>query len=145
MRKPANELTKELKNDFVGNLVSDVDLHMDGTKVFHFVMDVIPKQIDDICEFSNFKKSQIDYFITHQPNKFLVDKLTSLINVEQNKVFDNIVENFGNSSSATIPVNLCFNLAEKNKERRFAYLFFCFWCGHECRKCCMQNWTFIIC
>lgn len=129
MRQPSNSQTKKLKNDFVGNLVSDEELHMDGTKVFHFVMDVIPKQIDDICEFSNFKKSQIDYFITHQPNKFLVDKLTSLMNVEQNKVFDNIVENFGNSSSATIPVNLCFNLAEKIKKEDLLICFSAFGAG----------------
>lgn len=112
MRNPSSEESKILKEDSFGNLVRDDELHMDGTRVFHFVMDNIPKLIEDTCDYSGISKTQIDYFITHQPNKFLVDKLTDLIGVKQDIIFDNIVENFGNSSSATIPVNLCFNLSE---------------------------------
>ena len=114
MKLPADENTAKLAKDNLGNYRSLNDLHMDGAKVFHFVMDKVPALINDLCTYAKIKKSSIDYHLTHQPNKFLVDKLSDLIlDVDENNqavIFDNIVENFGNSSSSTIPVNIAFNL-----------------------------------
>ncbi|HAH70417.1 MAG TPA: hypothetical protein DCL74_01330 [Succinivibrionaceae bacterium] len=114
MKLPADENTAKLAKDNLGNYRSLNDLHMDGAKVFHFVMDKVPALINDLCTSAKIKKSSIDYHLTHQPNKFLVDKLSDLIlDVDENNqavIFDNIVENFGNSSSSTIPVNIAFNL-----------------------------------
>lgn len=129
MRTPSSEDTRKPRSDSLGNLVKDEDLHMDGAKVFHFVMETIPRLTDEICKYSGVEKGSVDYFITHQPNKFLVDKLTELLGVDQRLVFDNIVENFGNSSSATIPVNLCFNLSDKLKNDKLKICFSAFGAG----------------
>ena len=65
------------------------------------------------CKEAGLSKNDIDYFITHQPNRFLLDKLTEQLDVPKEKLFSNIVENFGNSSCATIPVNIAYNLGQK--------------------------------
>lgn len=114
IKLPADENTAKLTKDNLGNYRSLNDLHMDGAKVFHFVMNKVPNLIDELCSYAKIKKNSLDYHFTHQPNKFLVDKLSDLIidRDPNNKavIFDNIVENFGNSSSSTIPVNITFNM-----------------------------------
>ena len=45
----------------------------------------------------------------------MLEKLADLMNVPREKLFNNIVENFGNSSCATIPVNIAYNLGERLK------------------------------
>ena len=116
MKLPASSETAVQVQDKLGNYRSLNDLHMDGAKVFNFVMDKVPALINDLCKYSGIAKSDIYCHLTHQPNKFLVQKLAELINAGESRivpVFDNIVENFGNSSSTTIPVNICFNLKDK--------------------------------
>ena len=58
-------------------------------------------------------KEDIDYFMFHQPNRFMLEKLADKMGVAREKLPNNVVENFGNSSSVTIPVNMAFNLGEK--------------------------------
>ncbi len=116
MKLPASKDTAVQLQDKFGNYRSLNDLHMDGAKVFNFVMEHVPALINDLCKYSGIAKSDIFCHLTHQPNKFLVQKLAELINAGESReitVFDNIVENFGNSSSTTIPVNICFNLRDK--------------------------------
>jgi len=57
----------------------------------------------------------VDYFLCHQSNRFMLQKLAEKMNIPQEKVPKNVVENFGNSSGATIPVAITFNLAAKLK------------------------------
>lgn len=113
MRMPHTEKTSELVKDDMGNYRSLEQLHMDGTAVFHFVMENVPPIIDEITSYANISKDKIEYHITHQPNRFMLEKLADLLEVPREKLFNNIVENFGNSSCATIPVNIAFNLGEK--------------------------------
>ena len=49
----------------------------------------------------------------HQPNKFMLQKLADKMKVSQEKMPNNIVENFGNASSASIPTTITFNFGKK--------------------------------
>lgn len=113
MRMPATEETAKMHIDDMGNYRSLNQLHMDGTGVFHYVMENVPFLIKEICELADVKKEDIKYHLTHQPNRFMLEKLADLINVPREIMFNNIVENFGNSSSSTIPVNIAYNLSDK--------------------------------
>jgi 3-oxoacyl-[acyl-carrier-protein] synthase-3 len=86
---------------------------MDGTAVFRFVMEEVPPMISEICDYAGIDRDSVQYHITHQPNRFMLEKLADLMGVRREILFNNIVENFGNSSSATIPVNIAFNLGER--------------------------------
>ena len=113
MRLPSSPETSIMKKDSMGNYRSLNNLYMDGTAVFQFVMEEVPPLIDEICAYTGIEKSSIDYHLTHQPNRFMLEKLADLMKVPRSKLFNNVVENFGNSSCATIPVDVCFNLGKK--------------------------------
>lgn len=129
MRMPATAETAKLVEDEMGNFRSLNQLHMDGTAVFHFVMESIPPVLDELCEFSNVRKEEIDYYLTHQPNRFMLEKLADLLKVPRKNLFNNIVENFGNSSCATIPVDIAFNLGEKLEHNNYKVCFAAFGAG----------------
>ena len=60
---------------------------------------------------------EIDYFIFHQPNRFMLEKLADKLGVPRQKMPDNIVEKFGNPSSASIPLTICYNMGRILLER----------------------------
>lgn len=113
MRMPYSEKTAEIYQDEMGNFRCLNNLHMDGTAVFQFVMNEVPPLIQEICEYADIKLEDIAYHLTHQPNRFMLEKLADLIPVPRERLFNNIVENFGNSSPSTIPVNVAYNLGAK--------------------------------
>ncbi len=55
----------------------------------------------------------MDYYIFHQPNRFMLQKLADKMGVAAEKMPSNIVEHFGNSSGVTVPMALVFNLGER--------------------------------
>lgn len=109
-RMPSNAETARVQKDEMGNYRSLNSLHMDGTAVFQFVMESVPPLIEELCIYSGINKKDIKFHLTHQPNRFMLEKLADLMEVPRDILFNNIVENFGNSSCATIPVNIAFNL-----------------------------------
>ncbi len=112
-RMPATEETAKMTKDEMGNYRSLNDMHMDGTAVFQFVMESVPPLVEEACRYAGVDKGDIRYHLTHQPNRFMLEKLADLMEVPREILFNNIVENFGNSSSVTIPVNIAFNLGER--------------------------------
>lgn len=121
-RLPNNKETailKDFEND--GNLRSLDNLTMNGAEVFNFVQTKVPPMIDEIIEYSGTTKEEIYKYIFHQPNKFMLKKLSEKIGVPYDKVPMNIVEEFGNSSGACIPVCATYNLATELKIETHKY------------------------
>ena len=94
------------------------NLVMKGDDVFNFVLNKVPEQIEKLLLSQNILKDDIDYFMCHQPNKFMLQKLADKLGVCYDKMPNNIVENFGNASGVTIPTNICFNLPDQKNEYR---------------------------
>jgi 3-oxoacyl-[acyl-carrier-protein] synthase-3 len=116
-RLPISEDTSLIVEDSHGNLRSSNHLVMKGDQVFNFVQAEVPGLIEDVLNYSKLQKDDIDYFLFHQPNKFMLHKLADKIGISRDKMPSNIVENFGNASGATIPINIAFNLPEIIKEK----------------------------
>lgn len=111
-RMPCTEETAIMKEDDAGNFRSLENLVMKGDDVFNFVLNKVPEQIENLLKKQNLTKEDIDYFICHQPNKFMLQKLADKLKVSCEKLPNNIVENFGNASGVTIPTCLSFNFNE---------------------------------
>lgn len=109
-RMPCTTETAIQKEDEAGNFRSLDNLVMKGDDVFNFVLNKVPEQIEEVLEANGISKDKIDYFMCHQPNKFMLQKLADKLGVAYEKMPNNIVENFGNASGVTIPTNICFNL-----------------------------------
>ncbi len=107
---PSSKETAEMKEDENGNFRSLDNLIMKGDEVFNFVQNEVPPMIEELLSISGKKANDIDHYLFHQPNKFMLNKLADKIGIPREKMPSNIVENFGNASGATIPTNIAFNL-----------------------------------
>ncbi len=112
-KTPSTAETGELKEDANGNFRSLDHLYMKGDSVFNFVQTEIPPLVDGLLRKSGLEIKDIDYFMFHQPNKFMLKKLADKMNIPYEKMPNNVVENFGNSSGVTIPTAIAYNLGKK--------------------------------
>lgn len=112
--------TSVLEKDSAGNIRAKDHLVMQGDAVFNFVQSEVPQLIEDLMEYSGKIKDDIDYFLFHQPNKFMLEKLADKMKVPREKMPSNIVENFGNSSSATVPLNICYNIGDNSINNKYS-------------------------
>lgn len=112
-KMPSTPETGILKEDNSGNLRALDHLTMKGDEVFNFVQTEVPSMIENLLNKSGCTKEEIDYYMFHQPNKFMLKKLADKMGVPQNKMPNNIVENFGNASGVSIPTAITYNLQEK--------------------------------
>ncbi|MBE5923082.1 MAG: ketoacyl-ACP synthase III [Lachnospiraceae bacterium] len=108
-----------------GNKRSLDNLHMNGGEVFNFVQREVPPMLEKMLSDLGKDKESFEYFLFHQPNRFMLEKLTDTLNIPYEKVFMNVVENYGNPSGASIPTAIVQNLSEQMvTERKY--------------KCCMS-------
>lgn len=72
MRKRYFDTAIEEITDEYGNYRSNRDLYMQGSAISDFALDVVPKTIEKILDKTNLRKEEIDYFVFHQANKFML-------------------------------------------------------------------------
>lgn len=112
-RRPSDATTAEMVEDEEGNFRSLDNLKMDGSAVFNFVLTEVPELITDLLAQTGTRVEDVDAFLCHQPNRFMLQKLADKVGVPHEKMPSNIVENFGNSSGVTIPLATAFNLRDQ--------------------------------
>lgn len=117
-RTPSSPETAVMHEDEEGNSRSLDNLVMGGREVFYFVQTEVPKLIESLLKRTKISKEKIDWWLFHQPNKFMVDKLAEALEVPYEKMPSNIVTYFGNASGVTVPTNICYNVGDRllNKE-----------------------------
>lgn len=122
-RLPADAGTATLQEDSAGNFRSLDHLVMKGDEVFNFVQREVPPMIDRLLEKAAVAKADVDYYMFHQPNKFMLNKLADKLDIPREKMPSNIVEHFGNSSGVSIPMAITFNVKEALKTKSFLMCF----------------------
>lgn len=122
-RQPVTAVTAEMKKDAAGNFRSLENLVMKGDEVFNFVQREVPPMIEELLVQSGCSKDDIDWYMFHQPNRFMLNKLADKLGVLHAKMPSNIVENFGNASGASIPTNISFNIGDQLKEQNYNFCF----------------------
>lgn len=112
-RMPSTPETAILEQDVAGNFRSKDNLVMQGDDVFNFVQREVPPMIEHLFVQSGIDRNEVDWYMFHQPNKFMLHKLADKLEVPYDKMPANIVENFGNASGVTVPTCISFNLGEQ--------------------------------
>jgi len=80
-------------------------LFMDGPSIFSFTLRVVPKMLKTLFAKTGLVIDDIDHFVFHQANKFMLDSLRRQSKIPEEKfVLD--MENIGNTISSTIPIAL---------------------------------------
>lgn len=121
---PCSAVTSIEVEDESGNWRSQEQFYMEGDLVFNFVINDTPVLIDELLAYAGVKKEEIDCFVCHQPNAFMLKKLAEKTEIDQDKMPNDIVAIYGNSNSATIPVTLCHHYAEMYKGKKLNKLMF---------------------
>lgn len=88
-------------------------VEMDGSAVFNFVQKEVPPAIEEVVEEAGVNMEEIDLFLFHQPNKFMLQKLAERLGVPYSKMPMDIVEKLGNSDSGTIPAVMTTDVADE--------------------------------
>ena len=139
LKTPSNRETAVEKHDASGNYRALDHFYMDGEGVFNFVMNKVPPMISEIVADSGNNIGSIDYYLFHQPNKYMVDRLAAELDIPSGKCFSNIVGIYGNASTATIPLNICHNIAAKAKTQSLCLCLSGFGGGLTCNAIVFAN------
>lgn len=119
MRLPSSPETAMLEDVGGGNFRAKDHLRMDGTEVFNFVMADVPPLIEGLLQTAGIRRESVDWWLFHQPNRFMLQKLAEKLRVPFGTVPSNVVEHYGNSNSVTIPAAVALNLAASVTQRAF--------------------------
>ena len=80
-------------------------LKMDGRAVFDFAIRDVTKSIQKLIADASLEAEEIDYFLLHQANNRMLDKMSKKLGVSREKIPANMME-YGNTSAASIPILL---------------------------------------
>lgn len=96
-------------------------LSLDGMDVFSFGISQGPKTVNNLLQKYKIEKESIDYFIFHQANMMMNKMITKKLKLPVDKVPFSL-RNFGNTSSATIPLTIVTELKNKVLDESFTIL-----------------------
>ena len=99
-----------------GSVRQNTELYMDGFGVFVFTKKKVRDAVIEMNEYAKHNMDDIDYYIFHQANKFIIDQIRKKLNIDQKKILMNI-DRFGNTSAVSIPLVITTEL-ENIKNRK---------------------------
>lgn len=106
-------LANDAHQDEDGNVISSDHLYMNGGNVFNFTADVVPPMVEELLAKSGLRQDDVDLWVFHQANKYMINYLRKLLDIDKDK-FYLFMEKVGNTVSSTVPIALC----EARKEGR---------------------------
>lgn len=95
----------DLKFDDSGNPISSDYLYMNGSEIFNFSMEMVPVLVNETLSKNKINKDDIDQYVFHQANKFMLNFIRKKIKIPEDK-FYYYMEKVGNTVSSTIPIAL---------------------------------------
>ena len=87
-------------------------LYMDGGEVFAFTLRAVPRLVADLLGHAGCPVADVDAFVLHQANRFMLNHIAKKIGARPEQTPINI-DRFGNTSSATLPLVLTSELADR--------------------------------
>jgi 3-oxoacyl-[acyl-carrier-protein] synthase III len=105
LRMPHSDESSLVVEDDQGNFRSQDNLYMNGSEIFTFTLKSVPKAVNDLLVLSGRSLEDIDLFVFHQANKFMLEHLCKKIKIPPQKFYMSF-KNYGNTVSSTIPIAL---------------------------------------
>ncbi len=97
--------TGKYVEDDEGHIWYDDYLYMNGGAIFNFTLDAVPAMIKDILGKNNFQQEEIDYYVFHQANKFMLNTIRKVCVLPKDKFYVNL-SSTGNTVSSTVLIGL---------------------------------------
>ncbi len=105
MRHRHSEVNEQPKVDEYGNWRTSENLYMNGSEIFTFTLRVVPKAVKALLERAEKTLEEIDLFIFHQANEYMLEHLRKKLKIPEEKFYISMAH-CGNTVSATIPIAL---------------------------------------
>ena len=99
------EATGKFVEDEEGHIWYDDYLYMNGGNIFNFTLEAVPVMMKEILEKNGLEKDQIDYYVFHQANKFMLNTIRKVCALPKDKFYVNLA-NTGNTVSSTVLIGL---------------------------------------
>lgn len=129
-RNPSDISTSKMTERENGNIRSDENIFMNGAEIFSFTLSRVTPMIKSIFTTTKQGPEDIDYFVFHQANQFIVEFLAKKLKLPKEKVPINI-NKFGNTSSASIPLLLTDTLKDELTEKSIKLMLCGFGVGYS--------------
>ena len=111
-KKPYSEsVDKYIETD--GNRRKETHLVMKGLHVFNFSLQKVVPNVEQLLLFAQVEKSKIDNYIFHQANLLILKSLCKKLGISFDKTSSSLI-NYGNTSSASIPLTIVTSLSKNN-------------------------------
>lgn len=111
-----------IEEDFGNGIIrAPKDTLINGMDVFSFAISRPPISIKKMMERYELTADNVDYFLIHQANKLIVDRIVKKLKLPLEKVPYDLQE-FGNLGGASIPMLMTYNLAEELQKRPLTLL-----------------------
>lgn len=91
--------------DDEGHVWYDDYLYMNGGAIFNFTLDAVPAMMKDILEKNKLSKDDIDYYVFHQANQFMLNTIRKVCVLPKDKFYVNLATT-GNTVSSTVLIGL---------------------------------------
>ena len=108
VKKGGQRQTQALNDTIIdesGNLTSSDFLFMNGGEIFNFTSEAVPVLVEQVLVKNELTKDDIQLFVFHQANKYMMNYLRKLIDIEPERFYF-CLEKVGNTVSSTIPIAL---------------------------------------
>lgn len=99
------EKTGEVASDEGGYVNAPDYLYMNGSEIINFTLDVVPNMVKDLYVKNEITEEDIDQFIFHQANRFMLNTIRKICLFPKEKFYIDL-ERTGNTVSSTIPIAL---------------------------------------
>jgi len=129
-RKPSDAATRLRNSDKDGNRRSLEELYMNGAEIFAFTLAEVPKTVRNVLVASGRTIETIDSIVLHQANRFILEYLGKRMKIPMNKIPLSLGE-FGNTSSASIPLTMTHCLRDALSQRKMDLLLCGFGVGYS--------------
>lgn len=93
------------QTDESGNVRTRNNLYMNGAEIFTFTLKAVPAAIESLLVKAGMTLEEIDLFVFHQANEFMLESLRRKTRIPKEK-FAICMSEFGNTVSSTIPIAL---------------------------------------
>lgn len=96
--------------DIEGHVKRDDYLYMNGGEIFNFTLNTVPPLIKELIFKNNLMQDDVDYYVFHQANKFMLNTLRKVCSIPKERFYIDLAKT-GNTVSSTIPIALkdCFD------------------------------------
>lgn len=91
---------------------------MDGGKIFQFTLREIAPNVAELFKYSGQKKEEIDHFIFHQANKFIVENVAKTLEIPMEKTPITTLTQYGNTCGASIPCTISDRIQESVSQKK---------------------------